>query len=481
VVRRAAINDHAAIERDLIRQLSECDLGLQSAQHDVDDINRQIDSTMDQLGRHGSFIAVTPAQIVEQHACVRAAKRDLDACAAACAAATATITDLNARLDRVKAVLTKDDPKQLKERLETLRALERDVATLTHAHSSAQADLQRSRRSLKTLESVPCGDAFPTCRFISDAHADRARSTEQELAAANAALRLADVEALLAQASTEHAAERLRKHEQAVQLLAQVTLELEKRRGELARETDRMLVLRSAHDKTVMELEVLLAAQQDVENVQVVELKAELDRLRTRSRELDGVRMRAAAQQGRLHSEIEKCRRSAIEHAELETQLRVFDLIASGCSKRGIPHTIVAAELPIINAEILRILHGIVDFTVELVSDDDGNAMDVFINYGDSRRLLETGSGMEKFISSIAIRVALINVSSLPKTDTLIIDEGFGSLDDTAREAAGRLLHSLKRYFRSIIVITHEDEIKDAVDNVLEITRIEKDSMVVHQ
>jgi exonuclease SbcC len=109
---------------------------------------------------------------------------------------------------------------------------------------------------------------------------------------------------------------------------------------------------------------------------------------------------------------------------------------------------------------------------------DEGNAMDIFISYGDSRRLLELGSGMEKFVSCIAIRVALTTVSSLPKTDIFIIDEGFGSLDDVGIEACGRLLQSLKRYFRNVIVISHVDGIKDVADNIIEISRNERDSMV---
>ena len=34
-------------------------------------------------------------------------------------------------------------------------------------------------------------------------------------------------------------------------------------------------------------------------------------------------------------------------------------------------------------------------------------------------------------ISAIATRVALINMSSLPKSNIFIIDEGFGALDDS--------------------------------------------------
>jgi exonuclease SbcC len=138
------------------------------------------------------------------------------------------------------------------------------------------------------------------------------------------------------------------------------------------------------------------------------------------------------------------------------------------------------SQLPIINQEILKILHGIVDFSVEFQSDADNNALDIFINYGDSRRLIELGSGMEKMISSLAIRVALYNVSSLPKSDIFIVDEGFGSLDDENIDACLRLLISLKKYFHNTLVISHLDNVKETVDNVLEVVRHEKDSQVMH-
>ena len=65
-----------------------------------------------------------------------------------------------------------------------------------------------------------------------------------------------------------------------------------------------------------------------------------------------------------------------------------------------------------INAEIAKILQNTVGFTVELEADANSNAMDIYINYGDSRRVIECASGMEKMMASLAIRVALINISS---------------------------------------------------------------------
>ena len=45
-----------------------------------------------------------------------------------------------------------------------------------------------------------------------------------------------------------------------------------------------------------------------------------------------------------------------------------------------------------------------------------------------------------------------------------------GLRDDTNLEACARLLTSLKRNFRNMLVISHVDSIKDIVDNVIEIS-----------
>jgi exonuclease SbcC len=141
----------------------------------------------------------------------------------------------------------------------------------------------------------------------------------------------------------------------------------------------------------------------------------------------------------------------------------------------------MSIQLPAINAEITKILQGVCGFTVELEADPDTNEMEIYLNYGDSRRIIECGSGMEKMMASLAIRVALINTTTLPKSDLLIIDEGFGALDDMNVESCTRLLNSLKRWFKSILVISHVDAVKDSVDNVLDIVQKDMNAQVIYE
>ena len=166
------------------------------------------------------------------------------------------------------------------------------------------------------------------------------------------------------------------------------------------------------------------------------------------------------------------------EFLNLEDEFGTADLFLKCMHPNGISYDIIKKRLPLINSEISKILQDVVGFTVELEAESNSNTMDIYINYGDSRRIIECASGMEKMMASLAIRVALINVSSLPKTDLLIIDEGFGALDDMNVESCNRLLKSLKRWFKNIIVISHVDGVKDVVDNVIDVSKRGKDSKV---
>ena len=169
-----------------------------------------------------------------------------------------------------------------------------------------------------------------------------------------------------------------------------------------------------------------------------------------------------------MTAEIEQLRKDRIAYEENNFHYNAINLLCKSLSRDGIPLQIVKKKLPIINSEISNILTGVTGFTVELESNNQG--MDIMLDYGDSRRVIECCSGMEKMMSSLAIRTALVRVSSLPKSDMLIIDEGFGALDASNVEACTSLLRSLTKTFRTILIISHIDTVKDVVDNIIEIS-----------
>jgi DNA repair exonuclease SbcCD ATPase subunit len=137
----------------------------------------------------------------------------------------------------------------------------------------------------------------------------------------------------------------------------------------------------------------------------------------------------------------------------------------------GISYEIIKQKLPEINAEIAKILTNIVEFGVYLENDDD--KLDIFIKHPKyDARPLEMGSGAEKTIASTAIRLALLNVTTLPKGDIFILDEPGTALDEENMDGFVRILELIKTYFKTVILISHLDSLKDCVDMQISIEKI---------
>ena len=154
---------------------------------------------------------------------------------------------------------------------------------------------------------------------------------------------------------------------------------------------------------------------------------------------------------------------------QLEIKLKSYEYYLEAIQRDGIPYEIISEVLPYIQDEVNTILSQMVEFTIEF--EVDGKSVLTYIVYDDKRWSLELTSGMEKFISSLAIRVALINVSNLPRPNFLAIDEGFGTLDSENLSSMESMFSYLKSEFDYIIIISHIESLKDVTDSLIEINR----------
>jgi len=153
----------------------------------------------------------------------------------------------------------------------------------------------------------------------------------------------------------------------------------------------------------------------------------------------------------------------------LEVEYEAYQLYTNAISRDGIQYELISQALPTIEKEVNNILNQIVEFTVTLQTD--GKNVTTHINYEDKKWPLELASGMERFVSSLAIRVALINISNLPRPNFIAIDEGFGCADADNLSSMGALFAFLKTNFDFVWIISHLDSMRDMVDNRLEIKK----------
>jgi len=80
---------------------------------------------------------------------------------------------------------------------------------------------------------------------------------------------------------------------------------------------------------------------------------------------------------------------------------------------------------------------------------------------------LESGSGYEKTVASLALRSVLTKVSSLPKPNIVVMDEIFGKIADENLELVGEFFKKIKNYFEHIVVISHNPLIRNWSDNLI--------------
>ncbi len=191
--------------------------------------------------------------------------------------------------------------------------------------------------------------------------------------------------------------------------------------------------------------------------------KKTLDKLEKDLRELHGEIKVLEASKTDIMNQIK-------EAEELEDTYEAYKYYMEAVCRDGIPYELMSRAIPAIESEINNILTQIVEFTISL--EVDGKNIVGKLNY-DHERIwpLENSSGMERFISSLAIRVALLNASNLPKPNFMIIDEGLGVLDAENLSSMGTMMGILKSQFDFIVLISHLDTARDMVDKVIEIKR----------
>jgi exonuclease SbcC len=170
-----------------------------------------------------------------------------------------------------------------------------------------------------------------------------------------------------------------------------------------------------------------------------------------------------------LQSFIDNIKGKMGEVKELEEKNRLYTYYLDAVKRDGVPYELISKALPVIETEVNNILGQVVDFGV--IMEVDGKNINAKIVYEDQEWALEMCSGMEKFISGLAIRVALINICGLPRPNFLVIDEGFGTLDSDNLSSLFGMMQYLKTQFDFIWVISHLDAMRDIVDGLIEIKK----------
>jgi exonuclease SbcC len=158
------------------------------------------------------------------------------------------------------------------------------------------------------------------------------------------------------------------------------------------------------------------------------------------------------------------------EIQKYERDYIAYDLFIQAMHPNGVSYQVIKSMLSIINSEISSILNSIVEF--EVFFDNIGDKLEIYIKHPKyDPRPLSMGSGAEKTLASMAIRLALISITNLPKAEIFVMDEPATALDAEHMDGFIRLLQMIKSQFKTVLLISHLDSLKDVVDMTIDIQK----------
>lgn len=367
--------------------------------------------------------------------------------------------------------LHKEKNKQLLSNNETLQQLNSNL-------KAYENDVAVHTKNADLLNNVPCGNSFPECRFLANA-------IKSKKALPSLIKKVDDTKTLISSLKDE------------ISLLSSYSEKYEKFKVLYQKDKERKLKLQTLIAR-MQNVKVMIDVNdknlKDTDN-QLLQINNNIDIIKT-NKEIDNaisvlqkdkillettlknerLSLEQAIKQLGLNQGISEKLQSQFEDInKLKLIYKAYELYIEAMGKDGISYQVLTSKLPIINEEINKVLLGIAEFNVSIENDIEEQSIRIYIQYGKyKRRLIELGSGAEKMLASIALRVALLKISNLPKSNLFIIDEGFGKLDAKNVENINKMFDYLKSIFDHVFIVSHLDALKDMVDNSIEISQDEE-------
>ena len=329
-------------------------------------------------------------------------------------------------------------------------------------------DYKSMSKKLDLLDEVPCGDKYPTCQFIRDAHLAAVELPSLEVEIVDKIEEAKGYKNMTISVDSFQMIELIERYNNTI--IKKNNIEIEKRDNKVSieklyakiksyrdalRTTSEKIELYEEKKDLIKNIESLINSRDTVER-KIKEMRGELldveDSINLHHRQL-----------GSMEQKVEDLKEKKLELDEIREEYAAYDLFMRCTHSNGIAYDIIKKRLPVINAEIAKVLSNIVDFDVFF--QEDGRKLDILLKHPKhDPRPIEMGSGAEKTVTAMAIRLALLSVSSLPKGNIFILDEPGTALDADNMEGFIRILQLIKMYFKTVILVSHLDSLKDIVD-----------------
>jgi len=471
IIRKMETKDYQKEIKDAAIELAQNSVKLNGHEQDCEDLKKTIEEMRSKIGELKMKISAVPTEIID----ISDVKKNIEAKKNQIYSLTTENKDIEHEkkiketlYSKICAFLEDFDIEAVKKEKENLVDLQHKASEFLQNLKAKEKEYKNNYSKKKLLDGIPCGTQFPKCKFIRDAHV--AVSYLPVLEAEKKKIResIDSIRDNIADINPERIDGYLHKYEKLLQKkiaastrITEISLQTEKNESAIELASRDLKDLEAKVEKYEQNKEAIENFQQ------LASQKTKADKMLKVSQKslviCEREKMDLYKVNGSIEQKLANLEEDYEEYKNLREDFAAYDLFMRCMHSNGIAFDIIKKKLPIINEEIAKTLANIVDF--EVFFEIDGNKFDIFIKHPRYQpRPLEMGSGAEKTIAAMAIRMALLSVSSIPKGDIFILDEPGTALDEENMEGFIRMLELIKMHFKTVLLISHLDSLKDCVD-----------------
>ncbi len=358
--------------------------------------------------------------------------------------------------EQVDAVRT--DGNYYRQRVEQLKKTPEAIAVLEEQRRTAQAEIATVERRLNRIQSA-----------ITELSSNSEQRTQWTA-------RLTDAQARLLALATGYNANRHATLRREMAQLADASV----RAARLGALVDRDAPIRAelaritTLEQTALARQSALLAQREAlptDEAEYTAMRDQFERATVDARNAELEALSAAAEVERMSAEMESAERERRELARLQEALGILETERRLHDELDRAFTDLRTDL---NFQLRPELAEIASRFLDVLTDGRYNALEFDEDY--NLLVLEDGlpktviSGGEEDLCNLVLRLAIsqmIAERAGQAFSLLILDEVFGSLDETRRGNVVELLRRLNDRFEQVIVITHIEQVREGLDRVL--------------
>ena len=379
-----------------------------------------------------------------------------------------SIQKLKTHIENLNKFIDEFDIDDLDQKQEEINSKQNELDTIVNEARLLQKDYNTKSTKLKLLDEVPCGSEYSHCKFIHDAYKAKEAVPRLKDKIFESLTTAKELKGFLKDLDPVNISSDRQRYDELVTSRSEEEYRLKDRQLLYAREKNNIISYHSELLALNTKIEEYKDNRETIENFEhfATERQNVLNAIETlvkRDKECQNMVLEYYKLKGSLEQKQHNLMEQQKEMKDIQQEYAAYDLYMRCMHSNGIAYDIIKKQLPAINDEIAKVLANIVSF--EAFFEDDGKRLNIFIKHPKHEpRPLEMGSGAEKTIAAMAIRLALLSVSNLPKGDIFILDEPGTALDADNMEGFVRILELIKSYFKTVILISHLDSLKDCVD-----------------